>query len=246
MSLIKSMSELTKPTGQIVRYAFLGPYPPITATVGAAEAFRSAALSALHATSGSKASFLFSGHHDDGAVSTEHRHAYYLPRPDKNNQIRELLVVSPWGRFSQEELTALQTVRAIQWNGPSTKTSLELLDIDDSSTIRLACHWVSLTPYVPMRRFWGMHGKRHLTPDKQISSEIVQIIPETIIENIELKQWTNIRVRIAPHSRTKLPDTPLCRIAYFVEFKCKEPLCAPVALGHSSHFGLGQFIALEE
>lgn len=241
MSLIKSPSEMEKPTGQIIRYAIIGRYPPVAATVVVAEAFRGAVLSAFHATAGPKDSFLLSGHLIDGKPDDKHRHAYYLPQPDKAGCICQLLVVSPWDRFSPEELIALQAVRALQWNGPSTKISLDLLDSDDQSVIKLASRWVSLTPYVPIRRFWGTHGKHHLTPERQLSMEIARTIPDCVIEEIKLTRWRNINTRVAPRSRTKLPDTPSHRISYTVEFKCRHPVCAPIALGHSSHFGLGQF-----
>lgn len=242
MSLIKPASELENPTGQIIRYAFFGPQPPIAATVAVAGAFRSAVLSALHAITGSKDSFLLSGHHPDGKPDSEHRHAYYLPRPDRTGRIQELVVVSPWDRFSQEELIALKTVQTIQWNGPSTKTRLELLDNDGHSLIQLSCRWVSLTPYVPLHRFWGTHGKHHLTPDRQIVDEITKARPECEIEEINLRPWEEIRIRIAQNSRTTLSDAPKHRVGFSVEFRCRHPVAAPIALGHSAHFGLGQFM----
>lgn len=246
MSLIKPAGELENPTGQIIRYAFIGPQPPIVATVAVAESFRSAVLSALHATAGSKDSFLLSGHHPDRKPDSEHRHAYYLPRHDGTGRIRELVVVSPWGRFSQEELIALKTVQAIQWNGPCTKTRLELLDGDDRTVAQLACRWVSLTPYVPLRRFWGTHGKHHLTPDKQIVKEITGVIPECVVEEVKLRPQKNVQVRVASGSRERSANSPACRLAFFVEFRSRHPVCGPLALGHSCHFGLGQFVPVED
>lgn len=242
MSLIKSPGEIEKPSGQIVRYAIMGKHPPIAATVVIAEAFRSVVLSAFHTVTGSKNSFLLSGHYVDSKPDSEHRHTYYLPQPDEAGYIRELLVVSPFDRFSQEEHAALQTVQAFRWNGPSTKSRLELLDSDDRSTIKLACRWVSLTPYVPIRRFWGTHGKHHLTPDKQLIAEIRRVLPECVVEDVQLARCSDIRIRVAPNSKIKLPRAPTRRVAYFVEFRSQQPLCAPIALGHSCHFGLGQFL----
>lgn len=241
MSLIKSASNFQKPSGQIVRYALAGPFPSIVSTVAVAEAFRGAVLSAFHAKSGMKDSFLLSGHHADGRPDMDHRHAYYLPKADKSGRIRELLIVSPLDRFSRAELTALESVKVLRWNGPSTRTGLELLDSDDHSEMKLANRWVSLTPFVPIRRFWGTAGKHHLTPDKQISVEIAAAGCESTIEEIKLNHWCTVRVRFAPASKTKLPHTPARRAAYRVEFRSRHPLCGPIALGHSSHFGLGLF-----
>lgn len=242
MSLIKPPSEMEKSNGQIIRYAITGRHPPLAATVAVAEAFRGATLSALHAMTGAKNSFLLSGHCMDGKPDGEHRHAYYLPQPDESGRIREMLVVIPSDRFSQEEHAALQAVRTLRWNGPSSMVHLELLDSDDWDAIRLASRWVSLTPYVPTRRFWGTHGKHHLTPDRQLVAEIKRILPECIIEDLKLTRCNDIRIRVAPNSKTRLPFSPVRRSAYSIEFRTQQPICAPIALGHSCHFGLGQFL----
>ena len=242
MSLIKSASDFQRPNGQIVRYALAGPFPSIASTVAVAEALRGAVLSAFHAKSGTRDSFLLSGHHADGRPDSDHRHAYYLPKPDKSGRIRELLIVSPRDRFSEAELAALESVKVLRWNGPSAITGLELLDTDDHSDLRLASSWVSLTPYVPIRRFWGTHGKHHLTPEKQIFAEIKRAEPEITIEEIITKRWGEARVRVATTSITKLPRTPVSRTAYLVKFRTGHPVCGPIALGHSCHFGLGVFI----
>ena len=245
MTLIKSASDFQKTNGQIVRYALTGPFPSIASTVAVAEALRGAVLSEFHAKSGSNGSFLLSGHYSDGRPDSDHRHAYYLPKPDQSGRIRELLIVSPLDCFSKEELAALESVKILRWNGPSARTSLELLDTDDRSELKLASRWVSLTPFVPLRRFWGTAGKHHLTPEKQISAEIAAAGYESAIDEIKLNQWGTARVRIAPGSKTILPHTPVRRAAYRVEFRTLHPVCGPIALGHSSHFGLGLFVPCE-
>lgn len=240
MSLVRPASELERPAGQIVRYAFGRGRPPMRATVAVAEAVRSAALSALHAMTGSKESFLLSGHGPNGIPDREHRHAYYLPQADETGALSEIMVVSPRDRFTEEEIHALGTVHAIQWNGPSTKLDLELIDHDDRSAIRLAARWVSRTPYVPPRRFWGTHGKRHLTPEKQLSTEFKET--GAIVTEIRIETWDKIRVRVAQSARQVGRATPLCRSSFWVEFRVDRPICAPMAVGHSCHFGLGQFV----
>lgn len=244
MSLIKPANAFQKWSGQIVRYAFVAPFPSLTATVAVAEAFRGAVLSAFHSAAKSQQSFLLSGHHADHKPSEDHRHAYYLPKPDESGRIRELLVVCPQDHFSEAEISALKSVRVLRWNGPSARTSVELLDLHDVSEVRVASHWISLTPFVPVRRFWGTHGKWHLTPEKQIAKEIAAVGCECVTDDIRLESWVTTRVRIAPASATKLPDTPVRRAAYRVEFESRQPVCGPVALGHSCHFGLGLFTAI--
>lgn len=246
MSLIKPASEFQVPRGQIIRYGLTGSYPTLTSTVAVAEAFRGAVLSALHAQSGTTDSFLLSGHDATGQPDLDHRHVYYLPKPSLGGRIVEILVVSPFDRFSAPEMDALGSLNILRWNGPSARAGIELLDPDDQGEIKLANRWVSLTPFVPNRRFWGTSGKHHLTPNKQIANELRARGFEGIVEKIEIESWGSVKVRLAPRSKTMLPNTPVLRKAFKVHFASREPLCGLIALGHSSHFGLGQFIPCED
>jgi CRISPR-associated protein Csb2 len=239
MTLINSTDEFGHPRGQIVRYAFGRGCAPLRSAVAVAESFRSATLSALFAITGSKESFLLSGHNADGTPDNEHRHAYYLPQVNEHDMLNGLLVVSPCSRFSDTDLEALSTVRVVQWNGPSTKLTLELIDIDNSDARIVASNWVTITPYVPIRRFWGTSGKHHLTPEKQLASEIHACNSAEVIDDVELSPWGQIRVRIARNGKRVSPTPVTRRQGFAVEIKFKVPLCGPIALGHSCHYGLG-------
>ena len=245
MTLIASPEEFDRPHGQIVRYAFSDGRPPLRSIVAVAESFRSVTLSALHATTGSKDSFLLSGHHPDGTPDNEHRHAYYLPQVGKNGMLDGLLVVSPCTRFSDAELEALRIVRRLQWNGPSTKLILELIDIDDLKDRVVASNWVTTTPYVPIRRFWGTSGKRHLIPEKQLISAVHSSISDEIIGEVKLEPWVQIRVRIATNGNKVSPAPVPLRLGFAVQFTTNRAICGPIVLGHSCHFGLGQFAPVE-
>jgi CRISPR-associated protein Csb2 len=120
------------------------------------------------------------------------------------------------------------------------------MDPDDRGELKLASHWASVTPFVPNRRFGGTSGKHHLTPDKQILSELRARGFEDFIEEIDFGRWATVKVRLAPRSKTSLPNTPLARNAYRVRFKSRRPLCGPIVLGHSCHFGLGFFVPVAD
>lgn len=246
MTLLRPACDIRNPQGQIVRYALTGVFPSIRVTVAMADAFRGAALAAFHSISGSRDSFVLSGHLSGGQFDAEHRHAHYLPKPDNDGRIRELLVVSPQGRFSDSEVAALRAVRALRWNGPSAKANLELVDLDDQSEIKLSAHWVTVTPYVPPRRFWGTHGKRHLSPDKQIAAEIAAAGGNVVVTEVKLRRWGAMGIRIASRSTTKLANTPSQRTSFHVAFTTQAPVCGPVALGHSCYFGLGLFAPVSD
>ncbi len=219
--------------------------PPLCAIVRVAEAFRAAALSAFHATTGSKESFLLSGHLPNGSADTQHRHAYYLPQPTNDVTLGGIIVVSPYCRFSEEELATFHVVKAIRWNGPSTTLRLELIDLDDQSWNRVACRWVSATPYVPIRRFWGTHGKHHLTPERQLDSEVKTRVPTCSLTEISLASWCECHVRASATGNRDRSGNAIRRDGYRARFHVDQPICGPVAIGHSCHFGLGQFVPEE-
>jgi CRISPR-associated protein Csb2 len=240
MSLVSHPSKLQNGLGQAVRFAFVDKRPPLQATVLVADAFRSAVLAVFHSNARNHHSFLLSGRHDDGALDRDHKHAYYLPEPalDGSPSVAGLVVVAPASRFSEEEIAALRAVTRLKWNGPSTAISLEFIGIDDGAVATVASRWTSSTPYVPLRRFWGTHGKRHLTPDKQFVAELRDHPIAADIVSLDVRPWVEVRVRVAPSAIDKLPRR---RQGFRVTFTARTPLCSPIALGHSCHFGLGQF-----
>jgi CRISPR-associated protein Csb2 len=241
MSLVFPAEVLTSPPGQVVRFALQGPPLPRRSATLATEAFRAAALSALHATTGDRDSFLLSGHDAQGSADRGHRHAYYLPLFSGEDQLTGLLVVSPQAKFNVQEMDALKAVRAIRWGGPATRTAVELLDADDHSAFQVATRWVSLTPYAPLRRFWGTSGKRHLSPERQLSAELATIFPNLAKVKVKTIGSTRARVRLARNA----PERPEWQLAFNLEIQFPQPICGPVVLGHSSHFGLGLFVPAE-
>jgi CRISPR-associated protein Csb2 len=238
MSLAKPASELAAPTGQIVRFAFSRARGRTAITTVIAEAFRSAALSALLTATGSRRSFLLSGHRSDDRPDDQHRHAYYLPQFD-HEELVGLLVASPYDRFASQEMEALRKIRKLQWGGPSTRCDVELVEEDDLSVRTVGANWKTLTPYVPLRRFWGSHGKRHLVPQNQLRAELETLAVQAIISSLEMTYPITVRVRIPPGAATTSPQR---RLAFSVQLTLSTPICGPLCLGHSSHFGLGLFV----
>lgn len=245
MSLVSGTSQLQDGLGQIVRFSFVDKRPPLQATVAVANAFRSAALAALHSNARNHHSFLLSGRNEDGALDREHKHAYYLPEPalDDSASVAGLLVAAPVSKFSEEEITALRAVTRLKWNGPSTAVSLDFIGIDDGTVATVASRWTSSTPYVPLRRFWGTHGKRHLTPDKQFAAELRDHPIAAEILSLDVRPWIEVRVRVPPSA---IDVQPSKRQGFCITFTARTPLCGPIALGHSCHFGLGQFKPIAE
>jgi CRISPR-associated protein Csb2 len=233
--------------GQVVHLAFVNKQPQLSATVAIADSFRAAALSAFHIKIGANDSFLLSGHRADGAPDKENRHAYYLPIPTlgETPTLTGILVVSPVARFSEEEVAALRTITTLRWSGPSTKCAVELVDLDDQSIEKMASRWESTTPYVPARRFWGTHGKRHLVPEKQLEAELRNTAAAELMA-IKIGHWCKIRTRRRPSDSADSANHPAIRSGYRVVFSTSRPILGPIALGHSCHFGLGQFVPAQD
>ena len=240
MSLARPGKALREPKGQIVHFVLTGPTSPrLNAVVRVASSFRSAALAACQVVMGNRDSFLLSGHHPNGKPDELHEHAFYLPVPDDTGRISSVFVLSPCQRFSAEEMSALGLIRFLQWNGPSTRVKVELINEDDSALNQVATMWSSVTPYVPPRRFYGTHGKRHLVPERQLVAELAKLVPGTceVEEARQIRDW-QIEVRVPKRGGA---DRPMKRQGFYVRFRCAEPLCGPIVLGHSTHFGLGLF-----
>jgi CRISPR-associated protein Csb2 len=60
-----------------------------------------------------------------------------------------------------------------------------------------------------------------------------------MIASLEITHPTTVRVRVAPGAPTTSPQR---RLAFSVQLKMSTPICGPLCLGHSSHFGLGLFV----
>lgn len=241
MSLATPQNLFGKNIAQSVRFSFSGLLPELSATVLVSDAFRSAALSALHVTTGAKNSFLLSGHERDGRPDSGHNHAYYLPQASDDGRLAGMLVVSPRARFSSDEIAALSLVKKVQWNGPSTRLGVELIDENDCGVQQLATRWESVTPFVPPRRFWGMHGKRHLTPELQLITELTNALEPVVISVSSIKPWLSLRVRVVFNSKLNGDLQRRVRSGFKIQFQSNIPIAGPIALGHSAHFGLGQF-----
>lgn len=230
------------PTAQFVRFSLRGPnLPPAYAAVHVAEALRQCCLSAYQTLTGTRGSFMFSGHRSDGRPDAHHQHAYYLAQPDTAGSISELVVASPTGPFDEAELAALRLVRALQPGGPRTRLEIALITEHSDSEQLVAHHWITLTPYVPPRRFWGTSGKHHLTPEKQLAKEFLSITGVPCKVEAMAIVPEQVSVRVGSIRREGDPPPQERRRAYRVAIRTERPVCGPLVFGHSAHFGLGQF-----
>lgn len=207
-----------------------------------AEQFRNQAIR-LHGDP----SFALSGHDPPKDAGSDHQHAFYLPRPDaKGEFLTELWVWCRWG-FTQREIEALMRVGAIRFGDgcyPLRPVLLEVqraLPVADPSRV-----WRSVTPFVPPR-FWYRQKVRDEkfkssdTPEAQIARCLrdAGVEAEGIVRRVQTdRPWEVCKVHL-PKGGPSDPDRRI-GVALEIEFSIPTPLPFP-ALGHSSHFGLGQF-----
>ena len=104
--------------------------------------------------------------------------------------------------------------------------------------------WQTVTPYVPPRHAYDRKGRPRAgeSPEKQLHLELTRQGYNTSGLTIEMDdravKWTHV------HRPRRLPDdaTNAERRGYRVSLTFDMPVCGPISLGHSSHFGLGLFV----
>ncbi|MCZ2150206.1 MAG: type I-U CRISPR-associated protein Cas5/Cas6 [Bryobacterales bacterium] len=238
MALASPPSALLQRKAQILRFSLSGTLAPSARfTVPIADALRSAALGAYATFAGDVTSFILSGLCADGTPDKEHAHAFYLPEVDLEDRIVGVRVVNPRSFFGENEVSALRSVTSLAIPG-SRALTITLVDDSDDSLVEVASEWRSVTPYVPPRAHY--HGKRNLAPEVQVAEELRRDLAADLdVLQVHLATVGRVVVRTAP-SAAPAPQA-INRTGYHVRFLIGRPICGPVVLGHSAHFGLGQF-----
>jgi CRISPR-associated protein Csb2 len=239
MALAGNPELMMHPKGQILRFAVSGArLRSPRCLVPLSNAWRAVLLAELEArTTGRHNSFLFSGRCADGTPDKEHAHAFYLADVGRESTITGLRIVSPLAPFSHEELQALRSIVTVTWAGPSTRLNLILIEEHDCSLFQVASVWESITPYVPPRAFH--QDKPRLTPARQLADELrADLGGRTDAVQVACTPIGKVPVRCVQNGGAVNVQT---RLGYTARFKTTSPICGPVLLGHSAHFGLGQF-----
>ena len=193
---------------------------------------------------------LMSGKEADGTPLRDHGHAFFLLLPDRRGRPSRLLChrVEP---FTTEEEDALLTAaeQPLAWEYDAPYWSLRLVPLPPETPLPADCNpfstatrWRSLTLYVPPRHMFATNGKpkRGESVEEQAARDLVQTghrVPLTAIE-VRGSRW------IKAHRPSLGGDGPTNRDkrGYDVVLAFAKPVTGPLALGHSSHFGLGLFV----
>ena len=101
--------------------------------------------------------------------------------------------------------------------------------------------WITATPYVPPRHVYGRRGrvKRGDTPEEQFHEELRRLMFDTSTLTVEVDDQASEWMQVHGPRRSRDGTTNREKRGYHVSFSFASPVRGPIAVGHSSHFGLG-------
>lgn len=246
----------TLPVAEAARRALMGLYGRLTAKDGVR------GLSAV-----------FSGKDADNQPLTDHRHAYYLPTDeDSDGRLDHLTIFATAGfgsdeRRSLDRLRELRTGREGESNHPLRLLLLGMGASDEyhPGPLSEARVWIPAAPYLATRYAKtrgqnridiGSAEDRAAFLKEDLRAQLAAVRPDLADETATMiiePEWDENHVfRITQRWRTiqfkryrrKASDDGGRRIAGAFRLTFRHAVRGPIALGHSSHFGLGLFMPL--
>lgn len=217
-------------------------------------------------------SAVLSGKDEQGQPLTAHRHAYYLPTDEDNDGRLDHLTVYARDGFCPAEQRACDRLRELRTGRPGEERhplrllllGMGTLDEFGRGPLQASKVWESSTPYVATRyaktrgRSWidlrspDAHAAfliedlrsqlRAVRPDIEGEVTIEPLWDQNQVFSIA-KRWRPIQFK---RFRWKPSDDGGRRLAGAFRLSFSAPVRGPIALGHSAHFGLGQFVPAEE
>ena len=108
--------------------------------------------------------------------------------------------------------------------------------------------WETVTPYVPPRHMYDRKGrvKPGESPEEQLRLELARQGYDTTGLMIKVDDQTAEWIRVHRPRRSRDEPTNTERRGYCVSLTFDTPVRGPISLGHSSHFGLGLFVAVND
>ena len=108
--------------------------------------------------------------------------------------------------------------------------------------------WESVTPFVPPRHVFDRKGriKPGESPKEQLLLELGRQGYDTTNMTIRVEDQSAEWTRVHRPRRNRDNPTNTERRGYHVALTFDAPVHGPISLGHSSHFGLGLFVAVKD
>lgn len=256
----KPKIEQIRPT--VARFAlFSAVLPRLTDAVFLGERMRQALMAKSRGLNGSEHALpVFSGKGADGLrLDDDHSHAFYLPSDeDSDGRIDHITVYATQGfdKHAQQTIGMLKKL----WGSGGHDIHTVLIGIGQpqdyggflmrdgqAPTLAQSRIWRSVTPYVLTR-----HPKKNSkdSPTSQVSRDLLRRrfpTPERV-EHLDHTKINGKKVRWLEFRRLRnggggqFADSR----GFGFEIVFAEPVQGPIALGYGCHFGLGQFVAVQE
>ena len=269
VKLPRSRPRMRNPT-RLVQFAIGARVsPPPTATVVMTQRFRGRVIRRFLNGRWQRASAtqrenarLLTGKEADGSPLQDHRHPHVrfgILFDQETDQAARLLV---WREqpFTDEEQRAI--LNAAEQELP---LSFAKAGARDPWTVRLVpldsqvpppagfgdqAHgrWKTVTPYVPPRHVYDRKGrtKPGESPEEQLCLELARQGYDTTGVTIRVDDQSAEWTRVHRPRRYRDDPTNAERRGYRALLTFDRPVRGPISLGHSSHFGLGLFTALDD
>jgi CRISPR-associated protein Csb2 len=206
---------------------------------------------------------VFSGKDEQGApLQDEHAHAFYLPSDEDGDGRLDHLTVYARGGFPRDEVRAIDALRWLKCG--DLELSLLLVGLGTEADFRHtrvlgnSAAWVSATPFLvtrhPKRRGQKRDPRAFFETPEGRTEFVKQVLREELERRglyqegiaIELLEITQAHPRLRPIQfkleRRKPGDDGASRPRGLFRLRLPQPISGPIALGHSSHFGLGLFV----
>ena len=254
------------PRLQLVQFALGGRVlPPIASWTRLTERFRGAVLGqiAKYVAENPNARFadlseeeqsqfsLMTGKTADGNPLGGHQHARFWLLPDQSGKPTRLVCyrLEP---FTEIEYHALQSASElpISWEFGNPDWQVRMVSLPPETPLPQAldgrsCVWKTLTPYVPSRHVLGRNGKPKPghSVEEQIGTELANAnLSEA---QVEVDPEKSVWIKVHTPRRMRSEQTNAMKRGYDVTLTFSAPVSGPIALGNSSHFGLGLFVPEE-
>jgi CRISPR-associated protein Csb2 len=215
---------------------------------------------------------VLSGKDEHGQRLAGHRHAYYLPTDEDGDGRLDHLTVYAAGGFGQDEQRAFDRLRELRTGRQGEdRHPLRLLllgmgahDKYRSGPFKESRIWVSATPYIATRyaKTRGRDRINLLSPEDRAAFLREDLRAQLAAVRSDLVEDGNIQAEIEPlwdnnyvfniaggrrtiefkRFRHRAGDDGGRRLAGAFRLTFNEAVSGPMALGHSCHFGLGQFV----
>ena len=209
-----------------------------------------------------EAARLLTGKEADGSPLQDHRHpharygVYFDP---ETGQAARLLI---WRHhpFSDDEQRAILRAAELELQFSYTKAGsknpwvVRLVPLDSQVPPPLGfgddafSHWETVTPYVPPRHVFSRRGRVRPgeSPKEQLCLELARQGYGTTGLNVSIKELDVAWTRVHRPRGKQDTATNTERRGYHVQLTFNAPVRGPISLGHSSHYGLGLFVAVDD